>query len=68
MILAFVAPAFAGGSQEVSFIDELEVELQENGFTAEEAQAVAAAAREYDWSSTNASDAALVTRTPDRFL
>ena len=62
MITAVAATGFAGGSTEVGFINELEVELQENGFTAAEAQEIAAAAREYDWSGTSVSDASLVAR------
>ena len=60
MALILVAPAFARGEQEVDFLAEFEGALEDEGFTEEEAQAVAEAARSHDWSDARASDPELI--------
>lgn len=55
-----VAPMFARGNQEVDFLAKFETALGDEGFTEEEAQAIAEAARSHDWSEAEASDPELV--------
>ena len=42
---------FAGGAPEVNFIADLEASLLKGDFTETEALAIAAAAKQYDWSA-----------------
>lgn len=66
MVLVLVGAAgiaLAGGAREnAPFVSRLETELQKNNFSEEEAAAIAAAARDYDWSNAEDADPALIAR------
>jgi hypothetical protein len=60
VLLALAAPVFAGGAQEVDFLAEFEEALRSEGVSEEEAQAVAEAARQHDWTEADAADPAVI--------
>lgn len=60
LILVLATPLFARGAWEVDFPAEFEEALLAEGFSEEDAQAIAEAARSHDWSNGESADPELI--------
>lgn len=59
-LVLLAAPIFAAGNQEVDFLAEFEAALVDEGLSEDQAQAIAEAARSFDWSDANRADPEVV--------
>jgi hypothetical protein len=70
VLIILASPSFAGGGREAAgkpqeddFLQKLNTELQENGYSEQEAAEIITAAREMDWSKGDKTDPSVIARS-----